>query len=106
MAEPTPPPTPTAAELVVQLKAKAQDWVARFSGKNNHNPFLRVAQLITPLVNTLSIKDAKVTPEIVAQVKALPADPAVLNPNYQPEPSPNSKPQATAESVGALNAKV
>src|ERR1700723_1756733 len=56
--QPPKQPLPTVAECIAQLKHVAQDWIARFSGKMNHNPHLRIAQLITPHVNALSTKDA------------------------------------------------
>ncbi len=99
------PPVPTAAELVTQLKAKANDWTERFHGQTNHNPHLRVAKLIVPLINELSIKDAKVTPELLAKIAALPKDPEVINPNWQPEPKQPAVLPPTAKSVGEQNIK-
>ena len=96
---------PTVAETVTKLKAIANDWTSKFGGKLNYNPHLSVSQLIKPLVDTLSAKDAKLTPEITAKIAALPKDCPVIDPNWKPAPKVPSLPTATAASVGALNAK-
>ena len=103
MADPTPTQTP--ATLVAQLKQKANDWCAKYSGKVNYNPHIHVAQKITPLITELTAKDATVTPQILAKVAALPDELPVINPDYKPEVTGIGKPVATAAAVGAQNAK-
>lgn len=103
---PAKPPEKTIAQIVQELKDKANDWVVRFAGKVNHNPHLRVAQLIKPLVDKLSIEGATLTNSDKTTIAALPSDPVVINPSFKPEPVPTGlPPRPTAKEVGAENVK-
>ena len=100
-----PAATPSVAELTTKLKQLANSWCEKQSGKPNCNPHLRIKQLITPLLDKLSAKDAQVTPQLLEAVAKLPAEPAVLDPNWQPPVKERMLPQATPESVGEKNAR-
>jgi hypothetical protein len=98
------PSLPSASECVAQLKVISDRWTSNFSGRVNHNPHLKVAQLIKPLLDQLAT-GAAVTPEMVAKIDALPTEPPVLNPNWTPEQTPSAILMPSAKTVGALNIK-
>lgn len=107
MADETKKPaaTPTVAELVTKLKTLGNAWCEKQSGKPNCNPHLRIKELITPLLGKLSAKDAQVTPQLLDAVNKLPAEPAVLDSNWQPPVKESGLPRATPELVGEKNAR-
>ena len=102
MAEDKQAKSLTVTEAKQLLADKANSWINKFSGKVNHNPYLRVQQKIQPIVDQLCAKDAQVTPQIMAAIAALPDEPAVVNPAGVPAPVAD-KPVATPASVGAKN---
>lgn len=100
---------PAVGEVLDGLSKLAQSWIENHAGKNNHNPYLRVAQLIQPVIDSLKKEGAQVTPQILAQVKSLPATPPVLDPNYHEptaaEIAAQTSPLVSPKTVGAQNVK-
>jgi len=99
-------PVPSVSDVLKQLQSKHEGWISKFGGKSNYNPHLESKKLITPLINQLKADKAVVTPQILAAVAALPAEPAAINPNYRPEVLPSQKPVPSVSAVGEKNAAV
>ena len=78
----TPPVKgPTVAEALARLEALSQKWVENHAGEPNHNPFVRVAEMISPIVEAIK-KSNQVTYQQAIAIQALPEESPVINPDF------------------------
>jgi len=92
----TTPAIATDVKAALDSLAKVEQAWLDSAGQPNHNPFLRIAQLITPLRNTITA--AKVVADDVKKaIAALPPTSPVINPNFVPEVTVRNPVIATAQ---------